>query len=82
MGAIRVKQHYVLLRITANMPLFPGNTIRLGSQGEDVRLLQEYLNFIASLIPEIPSVRVTGYSGIFVDLCEKLQNDVIERMKG
>jgi hypothetical protein len=28
------------------------------------------------------SVRVTGYSGIFVDLCEKLQNDVIERMKG
>ena len=27
-------------------------------------------------------VRVTGYSGIFVDLCEKLQNDVIERMKG
>jgi hypothetical protein len=27
-------------------------------------------------------VRVTGYSGVFVDLCEKLQNDVIERMKG
>ena len=24
-------------------------------------------------------VRVTGYSGIFVDFCEKLQNDVIER---
>ena len=26
-------------------------------------------------------VRVTGYSGIFVDFCEKLQNDVIERLK-
>ena len=26
-------------------------------------------------------VRVTGYSGIFVDMCEQLQNDVIERMK-
>ena len=26
-------------------------------------------------------VRVTGYSGIFVDMCERLQNDVIERMK-
>ncbi len=26
-------------------------------------------------------VRVTGYSGIFVDFCEKLQNDVIERFE-
>lgn len=26
-------------------------------------------------------VRVTGYSGIFVDMCERLQDDVIERMK-
>lgn len=26
-------------------------------------------------------VRVTGYSGIFVDICEKLQDDIIERTK-
>ncbi|MBR2354238.1 MAG: hypothetical protein IKA76_07055 [Clostridia bacterium] len=26
-------------------------------------------------------VRVTGYSGVFVDMCERLQNDVIERLK-
>ncbi len=26
-------------------------------------------------------VRVTGYSGIFVDICKRLQNDIIERMK-
>ena len=26
-------------------------------------------------------VRVTGYSGVFVDMCERLQNDVIDRMK-
>lgn len=26
-------------------------------------------------------VRVTGYSGIFVDICERLQNDIIERLK-
>jgi formate C-acetyltransferase len=26
-------------------------------------------------------VRVTGYSGIFVDICKKLQDDIIERMK-
>lgn len=26
-------------------------------------------------------VRVTGYSGVFVDICKKLQDDIIERMK-
>ncbi len=26
-------------------------------------------------------VRVTGYSGIFVDICKRLQNDIIERFK-
>lgn len=26
-------------------------------------------------------VRVTGYSGIFVDICQRLQNDIIERLK-
>ena len=26
-------------------------------------------------------VRVTGYSGIYVDFCERLQNEVIERWK-
>ena len=26
-------------------------------------------------------VRVTGYSGIFVDMCKRLQDDVIERFK-
>ena len=26
-------------------------------------------------------VRVTGYSGVFVDICKDLQNDIIERLK-
>ena len=26
-------------------------------------------------------VRVTGYSGVFVDICERLQKDIIRRMK-
>ena len=26
-------------------------------------------------------VRVTGYSGVFIDLCERLQDDIIERFK-
>jgi formate C-acetyltransferase len=25
------------------------------------------------------TVRITGYSGVFVDVCERLQNDIIER---
>ena len=26
-------------------------------------------------------VRVTGYSGVFVDICQALQDDIIERLK-
>jgi formate C-acetyltransferase len=26
-------------------------------------------------------VRVTGYSGIFVDICDRLQNDIIDRFR-
>ena len=26
-------------------------------------------------------VRVTGYSGVFVDICKPLQDDIIERLK-
>ncbi len=42
---------------------YPGIPLRLGSEDESVRVLQEYLNFIANVFPEIPSVNVTGYFG-------------------
>lgn len=42
---------------------FPGNSLRIGSEGEDVMLLQRYLNRIAEDYPEIPAVSVTGYFG-------------------
>lgn len=42
---------------------FPGFVLRVGSEGEDVLLLQKYLNRIAEDYPEIPSVSVTGYFG-------------------
>lgn len=42
---------------------FPGVILRLGVDSEDVRLLQEYLNFISQYDPEIPSVSPTGYFG-------------------
>ncbi|MBQ4139710.1 MAG: peptidoglycan-binding protein [Clostridia bacterium] len=42
---------------------FPGVILRVGSEGEDVVLLQRYLNRISQNYPEIPAVNVTGYFG-------------------
>lgn len=42
---------------------FPGVILSQGADGEDVILLQNYLNFIAQSYPEIPTVPVTGYFG-------------------
>ena len=42
---------------------FGGTVLREGSESESVRVLQEYLNFIADYFPEIPSVTPTGYFG-------------------
>lgn len=43
--------------------LYPGTVLRQGSQGEAVRVLQEYLSFIAQTYTEIPQVPVTGVFG-------------------
>ncbi|MBE6549500.1 MAG: spore cortex-lytic protein [Ruminococcaceae bacterium] len=42
---------------------YPGVPLRLGSESDTVRLLQEYLNFIAEFYPQIPTIQVTGYFG-------------------
>ncbi len=42
---------------------FPGIILRRGSQGDDVRVLQSYLNYIARVYPEIPTVSVDGMFG-------------------
>ncbi len=42
---------------------FPGITLRIGAEGEDVTLLQNYLNEIAESYPSIPEIPVTGYFG-------------------
>ncbi len=44
-------------------PPFPGTFLVRGSEGEDVRALQEALVTISEVRPEVPSVRVTGYFG-------------------
>ncbi len=42
---------------------FPGRVLRDGVEGDDVRVLQEYLNFIARTYTEIPVVNVDGVFG-------------------
>lgn len=42
---------------------FPGVPLRIGVESDSVRLLQEYLNYIARTYTEIPTVNVTGYFG-------------------
>ena len=43
--------------------LYPGTVLRIGSQGEYVQILQEYLAYISEFSPEIPAVQVTGVFG-------------------
>ena len=42
---------------------FPGRVLRVGVEGEDVRALQEYLNFIANTYPSIGKNTVDGIFG-------------------
>ena len=42
---------------------FQGVILREGSESDAVRLLQEYLNYIARSFPSIPTVSTTGYFG-------------------
>ncbi len=42
---------------------FPGRILRVGSTGDDVRILQEQLNYVADYYPSIPKVEVDGVFG-------------------
>ena len=42
---------------------FPGRVLRIGIEGEDVRALQDYLNFISKTYTSIPAVPVDGVYG-------------------
>ena len=42
---------------------FPGRVLRPGMSGDDVRALQEYLNYIASTYTEIPKIAADGMFG-------------------
>ena len=49
--------------IEGNVIPYPGIPLRLGASSESVALLQEYLNYVARVYTEIPTVPVTGYFG-------------------
>ena len=49
--------------IEGNILPYPGIPLRIGSEDDSVRVLQEYLNYISRSIPEIPAVNPTGYFG-------------------
>ncbi len=42
---------------------YPGTPLRQGNEGEDVRIIQGYLEKIAQYYSEIPEISVTGYFG-------------------
>ncbi|MBR6514359.1 MAG: peptidoglycan-binding protein [Clostridia bacterium] len=46
---------------------FPGTELQLGDEGEDVVILQEYLNYIAATYTSIPTVEVDGIFGPSTD---------------
>ena len=43
--------------------LFPGTVMRIGSRGEYVQILQEYLAYLSETYTEIPVVAITGIFG-------------------
>ena len=50
-------------QLEGGAPVYPGELLRLGSQGEDVMQVQEFINYIAQTFPEIPQVPVNGVFG-------------------
>jgi hypothetical protein len=49
--------------VEGNILPHPGVPLRRGSEDDSVRVLQEYLNFIARTDSRIPTVNVTGFFG-------------------
>lgn len=62
---------------TDTTPPFPGQQLVLGSEGEYVRLLQEYLNAMASVYPSIPTVTVDGDFGAATERAVRAAQEVL-----
>ena len=57
--------------IEGNVLPFPGTILRIGSDSDAVLLLQQYINVIAQVYPEVNSVNLTGYFGPATDSAVK-----------
>ena len=53
--------------VDGNVLPFPGMLLRIGSDNDSVLLLQQYINVIAQIYPEVNSVDLTGYFGAQTD---------------
>ena len=53
--------------IEGNILPFPGTLLRIGSDNDSVLLLQQYINTIAKVYPEVNPVELTGYFGAQTD---------------
>lgn len=57
--------------VEGNVLPYPGTPLRIGSESDAVLLLQQYINTISSVYPEVPSVGTTGYFGTQTDAAVK-----------
>ena len=57
--------------VEGNTVPFPGLLLRMGSDNDSVLLLQQYINVIAQIYPEVNSVELTGYFGAQTDRAVK-----------
>lgn len=57
--------------IEGNILPYPGILLRIGSDNDSVLLLQQYINVIAQVYPEVNSVNLTGYFGVQTDRAVK-----------
>jgi peptidoglycan hydrolase-like protein with peptidoglycan-binding domain len=57
--------------VEGNVLPYPGLLLRLGSDNDSVLLMQQYLNVIASVYPEVNTVELTGYFGEQTDRAVK-----------
>lgn len=57
--------------VEGNILPFPGIILRIGSDNDSVLLLQQYINVIAEVYPEVNTVELTGFFGTQTDRAVK-----------
>ena len=58
-----VKQYLIAWGNAPLSPEYPGTPLRVGSRGDDVRLMQRYLRDLRAKYPSLPAITVDGVFG-------------------